>query len=535
MPDSRAALSVIALTLATTVSHAQPLDFADDFSAESLRFTVDRRTEDRSVRSYEVREDRVVMTAAATSDDDQGQAELDAWGRSDSITARISLDSVDLPPDRDANVKARIAGTFYNEMADGGSNGNVGDVYIQLRLRARGDGSREASICVDRELEDDSEGVLLFDDGSAGCERFPDFVPELGTPYTLSVAVDREAGMLTWSVDDMERSVSLGQPVFLPARDRRGVQVTQEGTPGEAVASIYSVSTDDYTQDFALEAPVIGPYRPFFDLQNPGRTLSVVDGRARLEVTSGVDGDERLALPVLVDTDRIEATLELSSESTIAGTSADGEEASVDVSLGGTFYNDTAEGGFNENEGNVFSEVFIGLDEGAPTLRYCMFRSNTADFSDTNALVAVGDDDCAEIGIAAAYDTPYPVTIELDRDAGLMRFTAGETERTHTIATPIFSPESDRRFIRARARAQNGSTVVAYVDDYRTSADAPLVANNGMPATSADTDSTTSSNGGSGGSSGCSIHGDRSGGLTWLLGLFAAAALVVRRRRGDAL
>jgi len=125
MPDSRAALSVIALTLATTVSHAQPLEFADDFSAESLRFTVDRRTEDRSVRSYEVREDRVVMTAAATSNDDQGQAELDAWGRSDSITARVSLDSVDLPIDSDADAKARIAGTFYNEMADGGSNGNV--------------------------------------------------------------------------------------------------------------------------------------------------------------------------------------------------------------------------------------------------------------------------------------------------------------------------------------------------------------------------------------------------------------------------
>jgi len=535
MPDGRAALSAIALTLATTVSHAQPLEFADDFSTESLRFTVDRRTDDRSVRSYEVLEDRVVMTAAATSNDDQGQADLDAWGRSDSITARISLDSVDLPVDRDADAKARIAGTFYNEMADGGSNGNIGDVYIQLRLRARGDGSREASICVDRELEDGSEGVLLFENGSANCESFPDFVPEFGTPYTLSVSVDREAGMLTWSVDDMERSVALGQPVFMPARDRRSVQVTQEGTPGEAVASVYSIATDNYAQDFALEAPAIGPYRPFFDLENPGRTLAVVDGRARLEVTSGVDGDERLALPVIGDSDRIEATLELSSESTIAGTSADGEEASVDVSLGGTFYNDTAEGGFNENEGNVFSEVFIGLDEGDPTLRYCMFRSNTADFSDTNALVAVGDDDCAEIGVAAAFDTPYPVAIELDRDAGLMRFTVSETERTHTIATPIYSPESDRRFIRARARAQRGSTVVAYVDDYRTSADAPLVANNGMPDTTADTDSTTSSNGGSGGSSGCSIHGDRSGGLTWLLGLFAAAALVVRRRRGDAL
>jgi len=576
LPDRRGTLSALALALAASASHAQSLEFADDFSAESLRFTVDRRPEDRSVRTYDILDDRIVMTVSATSNDDQGRAELDAWGRSDSITARVSLDSVDLPVDRDADSRLRVAGHFYNEMADGGTNGRVGDVYVQLRLRARGDGSREASICVDRELEDGSEGVALFEDGD-NCETFPDFVPELGTAYTLSVGVDRAAGTLTWSIDDQVRSVGLGQPVFLPARGRRSVQLTQEGTPGEAIASVYSVGIDGHAQDFTVEAPVIGPYRPFFDLQNRGRTLSVVDGRARLESASADGGDERLSMPVIGDSDRIEATLELSSESTLAGTGTDGEDAPAGISLGGTFYNDTAEGGFNENEGNVFSVIFVETADGQPELRYCMFRSNTTDFSDSNALLAEGEVSCPDFGIAADFDTAYPVSIELDRDAGLMRFRAGEIERTHTIATPIFSPESNDRFIRVQARARNGSTAVGYADDFRTSADAPLVANGGVtddtdaeepatqdmqdmdvgdtetpedadadgtetpddtdadgtetPDTTTDAEPATSSSGGSSGGGGCSIGGERSDGLTWLLGLLAAGAIVVRRRR----
>jgi len=106
--------------------------------------------------------------------------------------------------------------------------------------------------------------------------------------------------------------------------------------------------------------------------------------------------------------------------------------------------------------------------------------------------------------------------------------------------------------------AQRGSTAVAYIDDYRTSADAPLVASESMPntagtdtpvtddtgaptttdgtetpVTTTDAEPTASSGGSSGG--GCSIDGARSDGLTWLFGLFTVGALVVRRRRAASL
>jgi len=489
--------SALALAIAGTAAHAAPVEFADDFSADSLRLTVDRRLDDRAERTYDILADRIEVSVSATGDDDQGQAELDPWGRSDSIRARVSLDRVDLPVDRRADARVRVAGQLWNDTADGGFDGRTGDVYVQVRLRARGDGSREASICVDRENNadgGDNEGVPLFGDGD-DCETFPDFVPEFGVPYDIAMSVDRAEGVLTYSVDDMIRSVSLGQPVFVPFDDRRSVQVVQEGVPGITLASIYGVGTDDGFQDFSVDPPVIGPYRPFFDLTRGGRSLDVVDGRARLEVASSEGGDERVSIPVIGESDSIEATLELASASSVAAGSDEDDDRRLEMSLGGTLYNDTAAGGFNGDEGSVFATVVLQqLADESLAILFCAYRSNTENFSDTLALLEQDGEDCMDSGIDAALDTAYPVSLVLDRDAGTMTFAAAESEFVYTIATPVFPVAEGRQFIRARARALDGSTAVGFVDDYRTSADAPLVA--APPA--ADTDMDAESDAGMG-------------------------------------
>jgi len=169
--------------------------FFDDYSADSLRLTVDRRTDERVTRSYAIENDRVVVTAAATSEEEQGEAELDAWGRSDSITARVSLSSdSELPTNDEAQSSVRIAGTFYNDVQDGGFDDRVGDVFVQLRLRLRGDGRRDASFCIDRGTTEGSEPVNIVDGDS--CGSFDGFVPALDTEYTLSTTLDRDVGTL---------------------------------------------------------------------------------------------------------------------------------------------------------------------------------------------------------------------------------------------------------------------------------------------------------------------------------------------------
>jgi len=71
--------------------------------------------------------------------------------------------------------------------------------------------------------------------------------------------------------------------------------------------------------------------------------------------------------------------IELSSESVLA----EGDGSFARMRLGGTFYNDTAEGGFNENEGDVFAAIILEAMPGdVRVLKYCLFRSNTTDFSD---------------------------------------------------------------------------------------------------------------------------------------------------------
>ena len=446
--------------------------FIDDFSEDSLRFTVDRRADDSVIRDYRVEQNQIVVSASSTNGE-RVQAYIDPWGRSDSITARLALLSEsELPDNGEATAVARITGNFYNDTQDNGFDGLTGDVGANVHLALHGDGQREAFFCVGRE----GGGDITYIDGS-DCGNFEGFTPELDTEYTLSIQLDREAATLTFSIDEMSRTFDIGGPVFLPANDRRRVQITHEGETGQAVATVHAIGNDDYLQEFSNEPPVIGPYRPFFDLEDgDGRMLGVVGSRARFVVPSTADGDRRLTLGFLGGSDRIQSVLELSSESTFSS-GQPSEDNAIRLRLGGTFYNDLADGGPDGSEGNVFANIVLRSDtaEGI-VLEYCAYRSNTNDFSDSVELIGENGTDCGDFDINAAYDTPYAVSIVVDRDAGTMLFTANDSTRRFDIPTTAYAPPAEQ-FIGIQARSANGSTAVAFVDDFGTSLDAPPVSN----------------------------------------------------------
>jgi hypothetical protein len=446
--------------------------FFDDFSVDSLRLTVDRRKDESVSRDYQVENDRIVIRASSTNGE-RAQAYIDPWGRSDSITARIALSSEsELPDDAEARAVARITGTFYNDTQDNGYDGVIGDVGANIQLSLHGDGQREAFFCVGREGDDN----LTFIDGS-NCGGFDGFELELDTKYTVSIQLDRQAATLTFSINEMSKTFDVGGPVFLPANDRRRVQITHEGVSGQTVASVFAVGNDDYFQDFTNDAPVIGPYQPFFDLEHgDGRTLDVINGRAHFVVPSVADNDARLSLTYLGESDRIQAIMELASSSTLTGEQPTDDNA-IRMRLGGTFYNDTADGGFNDSEGDVFASINLRSDPAETVvLEYCAYRSNTADFSDAVELIQEAGSDCGEFGVSADYDVPYAVSITVDRTAGTMIFVANDIERQFDIPTVAFAPP-EKQFINVQARSANGSTAVAFVDDFGTSANAPPVVN----------------------------------------------------------
>jgi len=129
------------------------------------------------------------------------------------------------------------------------------------------------------------------------------------------------------------------------------------------------------------------------------------------------------------------------------------------------FYNDIAEEGTNELEGIVFADVLLRSDPSETVvLQYCAFRSNDADFSDSLALIPEesGGNDCSRFDIQAEFDTPYAVSIELDREAGTLIFSANDAVNTFAIPTPIF--RADGAIPASAGRSSGGSTAIVNVD-----------------------------------------------------------------------
>ncbi len=514
---------LIQIMAITSANAQEQIEFFDDFSSDSISYIIDDRSDDRAVRSYVVTPDGIEMRVSATGED-QGRAEIWISDPTDTVRTRFSISSeTDVPVDDNDDVKLAISGVWYNEIQDGGLGIGVrtGDVFIQTRLRLRGPDRTEFSICLDRTLEDgSSEAVDIFDGNTDNCMLMPDFVLEFDRVYEVHATLDRTAGTIAFGIDGQEIVSDIGQPIYQPSIGNKQIQLSHEGASGQAVGTVSAIGTDGDLQNFSVTPLISGPYRPVFDLERGNSDLIITDGRARFEVTAPADDQERLGLTVFGISNSIEGVIEISSESVLAESANETDESFARMRLGGTFYNDTTEGGFNNNEGNVFASINL---ESRPNdvrqLTYCLFRANTADFSDSTELVMQDGTECGDFGIVPNPDTPYSVSINTDLQAGTVVFTVDGVERVHTITTAVFAPDGARQFISAQARASAGSTAIGYLDDYRTSATAPLVAGNSVSE-------------GSGGSGGCSIAGVR-GVTDWSLMMmaFLSGIVCLRRRR----
>jgi len=184
---SRTAVLALALFGSGAVV-AAPIEFTDDFSADSLQLTIDRRDDGRSTRRYDVLGDRVTM-ANTGSAEERGRTELGTRGPSDFISARVSLSSESELPEGGRAAGIELSAWLYNTVQDEGAGSVENDGYAQFRIRTDGV-QAGASICLFRARADDSlEGAGLFDGRT--CGNFDGFEPELDTEYTLSITVER--------------------------------------------------------------------------------------------------------------------------------------------------------------------------------------------------------------------------------------------------------------------------------------------------------------------------------------------------------
>jgi len=499
----RPIVAALLLLPCTHVAAQEAVEFLDDFSADSIKYILDERPRDGVVRSFEKTTDGITMRVSTEADNNQGWAEIRLSEVTDHVRAIINLSSETELADENGGVRFRIAGNWYNEIQDGGFGGRdeTGDVYGQARIRVREQGDREFSMCLDRRLADGSnEGVEIFD--GRNCTAIPGFVPEYDTDYEIYMAVDRTANTIAFGIDGQEIVTAIGQQAYLPSRTNKQIELAHEGTSGQSVGTVSGIGIDGELQNFSVDPFVSGPYRPLFDTERGTSEITHMNGRVRYEVRAPADSTSIVGAPVM-----------------------EGDDAFVFARLGGTFYNDTAEGGFNENEGNVFSAIVLQQNaDDSVVLQYCIFRSDTNDFSAATELVMQDGTECGDFTTVAELDTSYNVGIASDIVARTMTFKVNDEEIVYNIATEAFLPANDRQFINVQARATAGGKSVVYLDNYGTSADAPLV-----------NQAAASTSGGSSGGGGCSVVSGNNSRDPFLLvlSLFALITVSCKRRRSS--
>jgi len=406
---------------------------------------------------------------------DGNYAEFYVNGATDMLRVRASLTSdTTLPPDPNAEAEISIRAVFHNDTQDFGSGTREGDVSVRVQLRQAGDGRLRAAINTDRRnANGDNENYDIIDGDNF--EEF-DLLPSLNTIYELGLQIDRDRGVVLASIDDLVREIALPTQLFEAYRAEANISLNHRGSSGRAVGRIHSIETDLLMRDFTDGPGLIGPYAPEFNSRNPGRDITIVDGRARFLTDATLSSGNDTRMFVAGGSDFVGASVELSSESVLE---ADG---AVRLGVAASLYNDFMAGG--GSEGRVFAEIWLVAEgDGSLYAEYCAFRSNDADFSDTTELL-------------------------------------GSETREYAIATQILDIE--RPFNSANLRASDGSVGVGFVDDFALNANPVPLAESSDVLVSSDaatdgggtdggTDGGVAVAEGSGGGGGCSIAGTNSG------------------------
>lgn len=463
-PPAQTEAVMVDSTISFPFTQTTPVDFIDDFSQSTplLVFDPNREGTEAGIAFL----DGALQIEATKTDPDDccGDSRLRIQEKTDFIAARVSLSSDSrIPVEDDARAVIRIDGTWYNDTQDGGFDDRGGDVFVQMRIRARGDGRREVSFCLDRETGNgDGEGVNVVDGDN--CGRFST-IPEFDTQYDMSVTLDRSAATMTFSFNDETRVIGLGRPVFEAQRSQKAITVQHQGSSGRAVGRIHSLTTNSGTIDIAADELLLGPYRPTYATQYAGRDVTVIDGRLRFDVDSEFGENNQPRFVTRNPSDFVAATVEISSESQL-------DSGKMRIGVAGFMYNDIMDGGVGDNssEGAVFGTVNqVATADGENYFEYCAWRSNNTNFSDETEILGSDSETCPRFSTVPVLDTPARISVSFDQSRGLLTYTVGEETIEHAITTGFF--RSHTYFNGIRVNSDGGSRLIAFADDLAFAAD----------------------------------------------------------------
>ncbi len=349
--------------------------------------------------------------------------------------------------------------SLLNDTQDFGFNDREGDISAKIRLRLDSDGRRRIRAEISRRDENgDNNRLELFD----GDDDYTfDLVPELNTPYELGISLDRVQATITFSVDDLSHTVQLPFQAFEPAERNIEFRSWFKGLSGRSVVRIHSLTVGDYVQDFTTQPPAIAPYIPAWNSRYDGVDVDYIDGRVKLSADSRIT-DRNADIMSQGSPQVVAADIELSSDSEIAA------EGAVAVGLSSILYHDTPPADLNDRTGAVFVALRLSANGvGERFVQTCAFSSSTTNFSSSVELITGAVDAegfaCQRMATVPEFDTVYPASITLNKAAATLTYRFANEEFVYNIGTEIHPPA--RSFPGVRARAQDNSKVVAYLDN----------------------------------------------------------------------
>lgn len=470
----------------------QAADFADDFESGMLdpsRFQL--QVSEGALEAGQIR-------LSASSDSGQwANGSLRLAEYSDYVEGELTLLSGASLPDGRSEVAARIEMVAYNATAEGGTDGRLDDVQVQLALQVDGRGQRVARYCMWRSLNADNTTNTAVMDNNEQCRDMPLLV-EYDRPYRAAIAVDRLSQTVTFRVDGLTQVINVTTAMLTASSpfaqldvmaNRQGAaQVLVDNVRTNATAltnseiaagltvvpsfpvapdatSLLADSTIENPHDFLspvsfvddfgdLHSTALG-YSDYSDGSEPAQSaIRYVDGALQLALHS--PNNEYGGANIYVhdyNSDRLDARLSLSSESALP---VDGD-ARARMMITAYLFNDSFETADSRDGDMQFS---LGLEQrgnGRVSFAYWANRRLADGSRDSLNLGSVTGFDAFD-ALQPTLDTPYDMAIELDRARQVLVMSVDDTVVEYPL-TNIFAPYRGELYIQAEHRGSSGRAI----------------------------------------------------------------------------
>lgn len=479
IPRGIALVCLLGLPIQQLAAQDSAVGFADDFSVNSIRYSVDSFDDGSGIASADYAEDKIRISTSG-NEDGFGNINVRTFTDTSFYSADVTLSSETslLEQEEFSAANLYVEAYLYNDTYETAPEqySQEGDVWVTSNFGVDQFGNTSAFYCL-RRVNDEGQWVDLGEFGTELCNTIPGSEAlEVDVRYTMSLNLNRDDSTVTISIGELVKEIALTGNVFPPLTKEQRIQLYQDGAPGTAVAYLHRVESSRFTDDFAEFEPILGRYT---NVRNDAVISSTIENeQLKLSAMASSDDSNDNAITVLDNSDYLEALITLLPSSSVGD-----NDGRIIAYVESNLYNDTADGGFDGRTGDVRAQIAaIQRSDGRSYIEYCLQRADDADFDSRSGLLEDGEN-CQNFPIALTLNTPYRVSIALDRLTPSVTFRVDEFNITVPIDTAVFDPSRSEK--RLESGARNNSTADAYFDNVRTSAAALTVSELASGATEA--------------------------------------------------